>query len=135
VDPTFRMLASRERRETSNTDVVQREAMRRPPRRVILDIDSSESPVHGAQEQSASNGHLESVCYHALFVFNQQGDCPATKLRPGNVPSASGWEDVLLPAIVRHHDREQTVVVRADARVLPRQISCSLTLRTAGPRR
>src|SRR5437016_5890718 len=142
VDPTFRMLASRERRETSvaltstlhwfetevlteednyrglarlNTGVVQREAMRRPLRRVILDIDSSESPVHGAQEQSAYNGHFESVCYHPLFVFNQQGDCLAAKLRPGNVPSASGWEDVLLPVIDRHNDRQQTVVVRADA--------------------
>jgi len=134
VDPTFRMLASRERRETSvaltstlhwfetevlteednyrglarlNTGVVQREAMRRPLRRVILDIDSSESPVHGAQEQSAYNGHFESVCYHPLFVFNQQGDCLAAKLRPGNVPSASGWEDVLLPVIDRHHDRQR----------------------------
>jgi hypothetical protein len=148
VDPTFRMLASRERRETSvaltstlhwfetevlteednyqglarlNTDVVQREAMRRPPRRVILDIDSSESPVHGAQEQSAYNGHFESVCYHPLFVFNQKGDCLAAKLRPGNVPSASGWEEVLLPVIDRHQDREQIVVVRADAAfALPR---------------
>ncbi|PYN44374.1 MAG: IS1380 family transposase, partial [Candidatus Rokuibacteriota bacterium] len=142
VDPTFRMLASRERRETSvaltstlhwfetevlteednyqglarlNTDVVQREAMRRPTRRVILDIDSSESPVHGAQEQSAYNGHFESVCYHPLFVFNQKGDCLAAKLRPGNVPSASGWEEVLLPVIDRHQDREQSVVIRADA--------------------
>src|SRR5947207_6741990 len=141
-DPTFRMLASRERRETSvaltstlhwfetevlteednyqglarlNTDVAQREAKRRPLRRVILDIDSSESPVHGAQEQSAYNGHFESVCYHPLFVFNQKGDCLAAKLRPGNVPSASGWEEVLLPVIDRHHDRKQTVVVRADA--------------------
>jgi hypothetical protein len=141
-DPAFRMLASRERRETSvaltstlhwfetevlteednyqglarlNTDVVQREAMRRPLRRVILDIDSSESPVHGTQEQSAYNGHFESVCYHPLFVFNQQGDCLAAKLRPGNVSSASGWEEVLLPVIDRHQDREQTIVVRADA--------------------
>jgi len=126
VDPTFRMLASRERRETSvaltstlhwfetevlteednyqglarlNTDVVQREAMRRPTRRVILDIDSSESPVHGAQEQSAYNGHFESVCYHPLFVFNQHGDCLAAKLRPGNVHSAAGRDEVLLPII------------------------------------
>jgi DDE family transposase len=106
---------------------------------VILEIDSSESPVHGTQEQSAYNGDFESVCYHPLFVYPdskrrcslrrtiirdsfastrtscQQGDCLAAKLRPGNVPSASAWEDVLLPVIDRHHDREQTVVVRADA--------------------
>jgi hypothetical protein len=70
----------------------------------------SKAAVHGAQEQSPYNGHFESVCYHPLFVFNQQGDCLAAKLRPGNVPSASGWEEVLLPVIERHHNRE-----RADA--------------------
>ena len=32
--------------------------------RIVLDMDSSESPVHGAQEGSAYNGHFESVCYH-----------------------------------------------------------------------
>jgi hypothetical protein len=32
--------------------------------RVVLEIDSSESPVHGQQEGSAYNGHFASVCYH-----------------------------------------------------------------------
>jgi len=82
---------------------------------VTLDIDSSESPVHGAQEQSAYNGHFESVCYHPLFIFNQDGDCLAATLRPGNVHSADGWDKVLFPVIDRCQVREQTVVVRADA--------------------
>ena len=141
-DPTFRMLASRERRDTSvaltstlhwfetdvlaeernyqglarlNTALVQHAAARSRSRRVTLDIDSSESPVHGAQEQSAYNGHFESVCYHPLFVFNPEGDCLAAKLRPGNVHSADGWEEVLLPIIDRYRRRGQNVVVRADA--------------------
>ena len=42
-------------------------------RRVILDMDSSESPVHGQQEGAAYNGHFECVCYHPLFLFNQFG--------------------------------------------------------------
>ena len=33
-----------------------------PHRRVILDMDSSESPVHGQQEGAAYNGHFECVC-------------------------------------------------------------------------
>ena len=33
----------------------------------------------------------------------------------GNVLSARGWEEVLLPVIDRHQDREQSVVIRADA--------------------
>jgi DDE family transposase len=139
-DPTFRMLASRERRETSvaltstlhwfetevlaeernyqglarlNTDLVQHEAARPLARRLILDVDSSESPVHGAQEQAAYNGHFESVCYHPLFAFNQNGDCLAAALRPGNVHSGDGWEKILLPLVERSQARRQTVVVRA----------------------
>ena len=61
-----------------------------PHRRVILDMDSSESPVHGQQEGAAYNGHFECVCYHPLFLFNQFGDCEAATLRPGNVHSADG---------------------------------------------
>jgi len=83
---------------------------------VVLDIDGSESPVHGTQEQSAYNGHFESVCYHPLFVFNPEGDCLAARLRPGNVHSAEGWDEVLLPIIDRYRRRRQSVVVRADAR-------------------
>ena len=45
--------------------------------RIVLDMDSSESPVHGAQEGSAYSGHFESVCYHPLFLFNEHGDCVA----------------------------------------------------------
>ena len=40
--------------------------------RVVLDMDSTESPVHGQQEGSAYNGHFESVCYHPLLLlFNR----------------------------------------------------------------
>jgi hypothetical protein len=31
--------------------------------RTVLDMDSSESPVHGRQEGSAYSGHFETVCY------------------------------------------------------------------------
>ena len=141
-DPTFRMLASRERRQTSvaltstlhwfetdvlteernyqgltrlNAELVQHPTTRSSARRVVLDIDSSESPVHGTQEQSTYNGHFESVCYHPLFVFNPEGDCLAARLRPGNVHSAEGWDEVLLPIIDRYRRRRQSVVIRADA--------------------
>ena len=69
--------------------------------RVVLDMDSSESPVHGQQEGSAYNGHFETVCYHPLFLFNDDGDCLAAKLRPGNVSSANDWDELLVPEIER----------------------------------
>ncbi len=83
--PTFWMLASRGRRETSvartstrhwfETDAIPKERnyqgltrlnpaliqhawLRSTNRRLTLDIDSSESPVYGAHEQSAYDGHV-----------------------------------------------------------------------------
>ncbi len=73
--------------------------------RIVLDMDSSESPVHGAQEGSAYNGHFESVCYHPLFLFSEHGDCVAATLRPGNVHSADGWDDLLVPEIYETLER------------------------------
>ena len=83
--------------------------------RVVLDMDSTESPVHGQQEGSAYNGHFESVCYHPLLLFNQHGDCLAAKLRAGNVSSAEDWDELLLPEIERQHGEGKRVTFRADA--------------------
>jgi len=85
------------------------------PRRIVLDMDSTEIPVYGEQEQSAYNGHFESTCYHPLLLFNREGDCLAAKLRPGNVHSAEGWEELLLPEIERQQTLGKEVVFRADA--------------------
>ena len=68
---------------------------------VVLDMDSTESPVHGQQEGGAYNGHFESVCYHPLLLSNQHGDCLAAKLRPGNGHSAEDCDELLLPEIER----------------------------------
>ena len=83
--------------------------------RIVLDMDSSESPVHGQQEGSAYNGHFASVCYHPLFLFTDHGDCVAAKLRPGNVSSADDWEELLVPEIDRQQAEGQRVAFRADA--------------------
>jgi len=81
----------------------------------VLDIDSTEIPVYGQQENSAYNGHFESTCYHPLLLFNREGDCLAAKLRPGNVHSADDWEELLLPEIEQQQKHRKEVVVRADA--------------------
>jgi hypothetical protein len=85
------------------------------PRRIVLDIDSTEVRVHGRQEQSAYNGHFESTCYHPLLLFNREGDCLAVKLRPGNVHSADGWEELQLPEIDWQQAQGKEVAFRGDA--------------------
>ena len=71
-----------------NREVLAQAELHDSADRVVLDMDSSESPVHGQQEESAYNGHFASVCYHPLFLFNGADNCLAAKLRPGNVASA-----------------------------------------------
>ena len=94
--------------------------------RVVLDMDSTEIPVYGEQENSAYNGHFESTCYHPLLLFNREGDCLAAKLRPGNVHSAEDWEELLLPEIEQQQMLGKEVVFRADAAFAKPEIYAAL---------
>ena len=87
--------------------------------RVVLDMDSTASPVHGQPQGSAYNGHFESVCYHPLLLFNQHGDCLGAKLRPGNAPRAEDWDERLLPEIERQQAEDKQVTFRAAAFAKP----------------
>jgi hypothetical protein len=82
---------------------------------IVLDMDSSVSETHGAQEGSAYNGHFGCTCYHPLFVFNQFGDLERCSLRPGNAHSAADWRDVLGPVVARYRDRLKRRYFRGDA--------------------
>ena len=88
---------------------------RKPPKDVILDMDSSVSPTHGDQEGTAYNGHFGCTCYHPLFLFNHMGDLERCSLRPGNVHSADGWRDVLEPVAERYRKRNIRLYFRGDA--------------------
>ena len=56
-----------------NEEWVDRAMARTRRQRIILDMDSSESPVYGEQEGAAYNGHFESVCYHRRTPDNRSG--------------------------------------------------------------
>src|ERR1700687_4517909 len=88
---------------------------RRPPRVIVLDMDSSESVTYGDQEGSAYNGHFGCTCYHPLFVFNQLGDLERCALRSGNVHSAADWRAVLEPVVARYRGTVKRHYFRGDA--------------------
>ena len=73
--------ANREGLATLNAAWVSSAIAHTNTKRLILDLDSSESPVHGQQEGAKYNGHYGNVCYHPLFCFNQFGDCEGAMLR------------------------------------------------------
>ena len=88
---------------------------RKPPKELILDLDSSVSETYGQQEGSAYNGHFECSCYHPLFLFNQDGDLERAMLRRGNHASAKFWRRVLLPVIERYRHLDIPKFFRGDA--------------------
>ena len=101
--------------ERLNVEWVKRGVAKTVHRRIILDIDSSESQVHGKQEEAAYNGHFGCMCFHPLFCFNQFGDCEGGVLRPGNVHSADGWEEFIEPIVERYVKLAVRLLFRADA--------------------
>ena len=88
---------------------------RRPPTRIILDMDSSVSPDPWRAGGIGLQRSLGCTCYHPLFLFNQFGDLERCSLRPGNVHSADDWEGVLKPVVVRYKNREVRLYFRGDA--------------------
>ena len=82
---------------------------------ITLDMDSSVSPTHGAQEGTAWNGHFGCNCYHPLFIFNQFGHLERCALRNGNVHSADDWKALLAPVIARYAQRDIMRFFRGDA--------------------
>jgi Transposase DDE domain group 1 len=94
---------------------IDRVHQRKPPKKLILDLDSSVSPTHGHQEGTAYNGHFECTCYHPIFCFNQYGDLERALLREGNVHTAEDWRAVLEPIIERYRELLIGKYFRGDA--------------------
>ncbi len=89
-----------------------------PPRRVILDIDATEDPVHGKQQQIYFHGYYGSYIYLPLLVYDgERGDLLGAVLRRGNAHASRGAVG-LLGRIVRDiRDKwpDVQIIIRADA--------------------
>ena len=97
---------------TRSTDVLLK---RKNKKRLILDVDSTEDPAHGNQDQMAYNGHFGKNCFHPLFCFTSDGDGLAAKLRPGNVHSANGTLDLIKPIVTRYRKKFKLFWLRGDS--------------------
>jgi hypothetical protein len=88
----------------------------REPKQIILDMDVSDDPVHGTQEQSFFNGYYDHQCYAPLFIFCGR-HLVAAKLRPSNVDPAAGALEELqrIIAQIRRHWANVVIVVRGDS--------------------
>jgi len=75
------------------------------PRRIVLDLDSTDDPVYGQQEGEAYHAYYGQHMYHPLLIFDGDTDQLLTAiLRPGNAHASRGVLLVLkrlVPALRR----------------------------------
>jgi hypothetical protein len=103
--------------------VIERHAQRlhHRARLVIIDLDPTDDPTHGAQQLSFFNSHYDNACYLPMMgfvTFNDEAEqylCAAV-LRPGNVTAAAGAVGILrrLMALIRGSFPKTRIRVRLD---------------------
>jgi hypothetical protein len=57
---------------------------------VVLDIDTTDDPTHGAQQLSFFHGYYDHHIYHPRLIFDGEGQLVSAILRPGNTHAARG---------------------------------------------
>jgi hypothetical protein len=88
------------------------------PAHLLLDLDSTADPVHGAQEGGAYHGYYQQHMYHPLLVFDGETDQLLTAiLRPGNTHASRGVVAVLRRIVraVRQRWPGVSLELRADS--------------------
>ncbi|WP_250126376.1 IS1380 family transposase [Chroococcidiopsis sp. CCMEE 29] len=86
------------------------------PGRIFVDMDVTDDPVHGQQEQAFFNGYYNHECYAPLLIFCGH-HLLAAKLRPSNVdPAAGALEELqrIVPQIQQRWPKTQ-IIVRGDS--------------------
>lgn len=87
-----------------------------PPARIVLDVDSSATPLHGHQLGRFFHGYYDEYCYLPLFIFC--GDHPlCARLRPSNIDDALGVLKQLIRIVgrIRQTWPNVQIVVRGDS--------------------
>jgi hypothetical protein len=104
--------------------VIERHRKRLGTRRVkhiMIDLDPTDDPTHGAQQLSFFNGHYDSWCYlpvAGFLTFNHEPEqyLFAYVLRAGNAPAKQGAIGILERVIerLREHFPRVRILVRLD---------------------
>ncbi len=88
------------------------------PTRIVLDIDTTDDPVHGDQEGEGYHGYYQQHMYHPLLVFDGDTHQLITAvLRPGTVHASRGAVRVLkrIVTVLRARWPDVTIELRADS--------------------
>jgi len=86
------------------------------PRRLVLDLDATDDPIHGHQLGRFFHGYYDEYCFLPLYVFC--GDHPLLALlRPSNIDGAAGAvkHTARIVARIRQQWPDVPIVLRGDS--------------------
>ena len=92
------------------------QSMKTGPRQLILDLDATDDPVHGNQEDRFFHGYYKCYCYLPLYIFCGR-ELLLAKLRPANIDASAGAKDeiALIVARLRQKWPDVDIWLRADS--------------------
>ncbi len=87
-----------------------------PPKRIILDLDATDDPIHGDQEGRFFHGYYKCYCYLPLYIFCGR-DLLLSKLRPANIDASAGAKEEIAFIVAQIRDSWPNVDIwlRADS--------------------
>ncbi len=88
----------------------------RPPRRLILDFDATDTPLHGEQEGRFFHGYYDRYCYLPLYVFCGR-HLLVSDLRPSHIDAAKHRLAILSQLVKarRPHGPKVEMILRGDS--------------------
>jgi len=92
------------------------EAHPQAPREIVLDLDATDTPLHGRQEARFFHGYYGHYCYLPLYVFC--GDhLLCARLRPSNIDASAGSLEELQRIVqqIRARWPKTRILLRADS--------------------
>jgi len=88
----------------------------KPPKRITLDLDSTDDPVHGSQLGRFFHGYYGGYCFLPLYIFCGE-HLLCAKLRPSDIDAPAGAVEQLqrIVSAIRQKWPETKITIRADS--------------------
>jgi hypothetical protein len=92
------------------------ESHRKAPSSIVLDLDATDTPLHGKQEARFFHGYYNHYCYLPLYIFcGDQLLC--ARLRPSNIDASAGSLEEVQRIVgqIRKSWPKTEIILRADS--------------------
>ena len=86
------------------------DADKKPAKRIVLDLEATDDPLHGHQEGRFFHGYYDCYRYLPLYIFCGR-HLPVSKLRPANIDASAGAREEVQRLVEHIRDRWPNVKI------------------------